>query len=133
MKTYTIRMTTENIVRCRDGRKTQTRRLKQRWLKVRVGDHLRVLRSGGLILVVVENARLQPVQDLSVAEAIAECCPAIPGHHYRSSTFPENELFDVYWDHLHAGKRGKLIADNPNAVVLTFRALEANTGREATP
>jgi hypothetical protein len=125
MKTYGIRFRADMQEAIRDGRKTETRRTNQSWLKVKKGDRLRVLQSGGLILEATEDARVEALGAMTPRDAMAE------GHPRRAGISDEQvhedaatDWFRDLWDSINGDKPGFSFADNPEVVVLTFRHLE---------
>ena len=116
-KTYPIRFIPEMQQAIRDGRKTETRRTNLKWLKVKKGDRLRVLKSGGLMLVATEDARKERLHNITEDAARAE---GVEPLHYFPTGCPHCEAFEELWDSIKGKTPGEAFADNPEVAVLTF-------------
>jgi len=141
MSTRAIRFTKPLQLEIREGRKTVTRRTNLKWLKVRKGDRLRILQSGGLIVVATEDARLEHVQDITESDAIREAVEnavlASPLLKAEAERFEQHVFksdrpyvtprayFAAYWDAINGDKPGLAFEHNPKVVVINFGLPEA--------
>ena len=116
MKTYPIRMTAESREQISEGNKTETRRTNLNWLKVKKGDRLRVLQSGGMLLEATADAREERLQDITESNIVDEGCP--------KAYLLGRNWFIPHWDSINGKKPGLAYADNPTVVVLAFRRID---------
>lgn len=130
-KTYPIQFRADMQKAIRENCKTQTRRLNQKWLKAKKGDRLRILQSGGLLVEVTQDARLerlQGIQDVDVydeglQDCFTYCIDGQPWIGNGKADWPRQKAFRELWDSINADKPNSAWRDNPEVVVLCFRPI----------
>lgn len=119
---WMIRFTEPMQQAVREGRKTETRRVSQKWMRLRVGDELFVPRTD-LRMVVADPPRRERLQDISEASAIAEGLFVPEAEYAQNGPRAAANAFRCLWDSINGDEPGRAWADNPEVTVVTFRRI----------
>ena len=119
MKKWLIMMKPENLMKCENGTKTQTRRSNKRYEGIEAGDHLffrsnyktTYLTASGPYLA-TEKPRWENIQDISEEDSIAEGVQA-------GLCLDATEMFEMLWKSIY--KKKDTWEENPRVLRIAFK------------